>query len=169
MRDPVISPGLEHYNLTDSSQSVDFEGYHLGHVSTERDSSPRWTIMDLYKIHEPQTDARYVLDIQGRSVLYHSSDGNCNTGTPTPVSLLPQDAEPCGKCLPRGVVGDPDTWVEMEINQREITPCITPADVVKCLRGTRGGQQLSRPAQRLLASAMVADDAFDPTNIVSHL
>lgn len=166
MKDPVND--LTHFTLMDSSQSVDFDGYHLAHVSTERDSSPRWTIMDLYKINAPQTDARYVLDIQGRSVLFHSSDGNCNTGTPTLVSLLPQDAEPCGKCLPRGAVGGPDTWVEMEINQREITPCTTTADVVKCLRGTRGGQ-LSRPAQRLLAAAMAADDAFDPTNIVSHL
>lgn len=85
-------------------QELEFYGEHLGHASTERDSSVRWTEIDIYR-----TDGgNYVVVRLGQSLVYHTLESGCTTsGYKVKGDLIHEESEPCEKCNP-GVPEDSD-------------------------------------------------------------
>lgn len=148
--------------IRDAARTIEFEGTMLSDVSTETDSNPRWTEMELYLT----VDGRYVLTIIGRSVVYHDSAGRCNSGVPTPVGEidpeLRDELEPCPRCNPPG----PDdlagtVTIDLEEDRHVVHVCATAADVVRKLRNPKSSSSsISGPGQRLLAIAARCDDGI---------
>lgn len=148
---------------------VEFHGILLSEVSTETDR-PRWLEIELYKITDG-TD-RYVLHLNGRSVLYHSNESDCNTGLPTLASQLPGDAEPCFKCCPPRLNRlDVDSVVDLESDRHTVHVCADAQEVVDQLKlpyrkinyYNRAGfesRRLSSPAQLLLEKASPNDESI---------
>lgn len=170
MTDEAIMPdsSADLIKVRDATKTIEFQGRLLAHVTTESPNSPRWTVFDLYQV----TDGthRYVISIIGRSVVYHVHDGDCNTGIPNAMSLLPPDAEPCPRCRPD--VGDLDAdTVDLEEDYYNVAVCADRAEVELRLRTRHDGTvgTLSRPALRLLQLAASEDPAFDAGATVERL
>jgi hypothetical protein len=102
------------------------------------------------------------------SLLYHASNTTCRRrddrfmGTPTKVSDLPANAEPCGACnpaWPEELSGD--TMVRFEAARHTVIHCPTAMDVIEAVTvdRTRPGSQpfASGPATELLTEAALKD------------
>lgn len=157
--------------LRDATRTVEFQGELLSRVSTEVPSLPRWTTMELYRMTDGTN--RYVLSIVGYSVVYHVSDGFCDSGVSIPITELPSDAEPCVKCKPP-FYGEDRTatgTVNMEENYYQVAVCDSAAAVRTRLEMRKHGEPpaLSRPALRLLKIAAHTDSAFDAGSVVERL
>jgi len=67
----------------------------------------RWTDLTLYRVREPDSEYMYVLQVVGRSVLYHRTGGPCRSGINLPVSMVMRDEEryrelkACPDCNPK--------------------------------------------------------------------
>lgn len=81
----------------DSGPTYSFYGRLLGHASTERENSVRWTEIFIYK-----TDGgNYIVSRLGVSLVYHTGDSECTSmGTTIKGGRIREDAEPCERCNP---------------------------------------------------------------------
>jgi hypothetical protein len=145
----------------DGVTKVEFTGDLLAAVSTETDL-PRWLELALYKITEGPNTGKYALHTNGRSVVYHVHDGDCNKGVPKPAGDLPGYAEPCDRCRPsdRGVWFAPleKYVVDMEEDRPSLYLCDEASGVREQFEKWPGtGGKPSAPAQRLLRSAAQVD------------
>ena len=67
----------------------------------------RWTDLTLYRVRQPESEYTYVLQVVGRSVLYHRAGGTCRSGINLPVGVVMRDAEryqalkACPDCQPK--------------------------------------------------------------------
>jgi hypothetical protein len=84
----------------------------------------------------------FLLHTLGHSVVYHSTDGDCNRGIKVPVeefaarAEFPEDElEPCTRCYPP-LLGDvePGTRLELEILRHTVTKCRDADAVVERLK-----------------------------------
>jgi hypothetical protein len=66
----------------------------------------RWTDLTLYRVMEPGSEYEYVLQVVGRSVVYHRAGGSCRSGINLPVGVVMRDMEryralkACAECRP---------------------------------------------------------------------
>lgn len=166
----------ELFRVTGALTTLEFQGVRVAEVDTATERSPRWTVMELYRITDGPSAGRYVLSIIGCTVVYHHHGSACNTGVPTPSDELPAEAEPCERCTPSLTAGGVDT-VDLEEEWRNVQVCDGAQAVRDVLlttsrgkrTGARGAATLSRPAENLLQRAAQADPAFDPSRFVERL
>lgn len=154
--------------LEGPTSSVTFTGWCLAEVSTRTRRSLRWTMMELYRIQNPQTDTNYVLYIIGRSVLFHLEDSDCNSGVLMPFGELPEEAAPCRDCVTQSKTFGDEELVTFEDDLLTIHRCATAAEVIEKLfqiNHDTSKPEISRPALRLLKNASIIDPAFNPTSI----
>lgn len=66
----------------------------------------RWTNLTLYRVREEGSEYTYVLQVVGRSVIYHRAGGPCWSGIYLPVGVVLRDVEryqelvACSTCTP---------------------------------------------------------------------
>lgn len=115
----------ENYEVgNDAGPTYSFSGKLLGHATTERENSLRWTEIDIYR-----TDGgNYIVSRLGVSLVYHTNESECTSmGVPLKGARLRNDAEPCERCepaVPEDAGFDPE---EMFIAEKTMTS----ADVVE--------------------------------------
>lgn len=157
----AVNPPGDLIRVRDSARTLEFWGVEIAEVSTEKSSLPRWTEMRLYRVTDGT--GRYVLNIIGRSVVYHRTNDVCNAGIPVTADNLPDDAEPCAKCKPVDLddLVDDDT-VDFEEDRYTVHVVDGPDAVIGKLRNPRTATEsrlgaISGPGQRLLAIASAND------------
>lgn len=154
--DVSVSASTESGKLTklrDSYRDVEFVGELLSEVSTDNNSSPRWTEMELYKITEGPNAGKYVLSVMGRSVVYHQHNGSCNSGVPISVKEIDEDFEPCHRCNPPAPSDLASTLtVDLEEDRPHVHVIANPQELLKKLYNPQANA-ISGPGQRLLAIA----------------
>jgi hypothetical protein len=116
-------PGVDgKVEVQDADRVRTFKGFLMHRVSTEVAHKPQWLEIEAYKVTDGT--CRYVLHFTGRSVLYHASGSDCNTGVPTQASKLPMDSEPCRRCRPGNFrVALADKLYEAETDRHKIEVC----------------------------------------------
>lgn len=156
--------------LRDSYREVEFEGILLGEVSTDNNSSPRWTEMELYRITSGDNTGKYVLSVMGRSVVYHVHDGQCNSGVPTAVKKITDEFEPCNRCNPPSIRALTEgVIVDLEEDRPQVHVVADPQELLRKLHNPRANA-ISGPGQRLLAiSAMYEDETVKDEGIYNAL
>jgi hypothetical protein len=144
--------------LRDSYREVEFVGELLSEVSTDNNSSPRWTEMELYKITDGPSTGKYVLSVMGRSVVYHGHNGACNSGVPVSVKEISEEFEPCHRCNPPSPAKLGATLtVDLEEDRPQVHVVGDPQELLRKLHNPRANA-ISGPGQRLLAIAALHDD-----------
>lgn len=159
-----------------------FTGWLLATSTTKTERSQRWTDMRLYRIKNPRTAARYVLVIEGPSVVYHLPGWKCSSGEDYLASELPDAARPCRSCLPGGRRPAAGTRVVFERDILSVYHCADAAAVIRDLLDNsrskkegpgagRGNDKrvASQPAEDLLYEAAELDSAFDPDHLEIQL
>lgn len=130
----------------------------------------RWTDMTLYRVMEADSNYDYVIQVVGRSALYHRANGSCHKGVNMPVGLLRKDPDRyqaliiCGRegCEPADLddLGDADL-VAVEENLYTLYRCTDAVQVITIMqaRGSRG--QMSNLSVKLLQAAARVDPAIE--------
>lgn len=156
-----------------------FYGVLLAEHSTETPYRPRWIEMTVYRDWEVKRDDAgeatsplvpvgprgYVLQVVGRSVVYHKHESRCHNGLiPVHNATLDDDAEPCAACKP-GDLDDlePEEIVDTEKDRFTVHQCATTDELVERLHDPKspagsGLDGLSAPAQTLLQLAAAKDE-----------
>jgi hypothetical protein len=154
----IAEPEGELRRLRDSYRDVEFVGKLLSEVSTDNNSSPRWTEMELYLITEGPNAGKYVLSVMGRSVVYHQHGGTCNSGVPTGVKDIDEEFEPCHRCNPPAPnMLAATVTVDLEEDRPKIDMVSTPQELLRKLHNPKANA-ISGPGQRLLAIAAMHED-----------
>lgn len=145
--------------ITGEDRTYVFHGALITDVTTEASTLPRWTEIELYRFTDGT--ARYLVHIIGRSVIYHRSGSVCNSGVPTPMFDLTEDAEPCPRCRPPKYVDSDqdDIVVDVESDRHTVAVCATVPEVFNALK-VPGRVGFTAPAQRLIDRAKLADPVF---------
>jgi hypothetical protein len=128
----------------------------------------RWTDLTLYRVWQQDSDYDYVIQVVGRSVLYHRSNGSCHQGVSIPVGQLRKDVaryealEPCDRagCRPVDLddLGDTDS-VSVEGDLFSLYKCKDAAEVVSSMI-SRSGRAKSGLSTKLLHNAAQLDMAI---------
>jgi len=155
--------------VRDTKEVLEFQGELVTDSSSDDRSQPRWTELVLYRLTDGTQ--RYVLQVIGRSTVYHAANG-CERGVPIPLVDLADRyldeactepiPEPCEECRPLDVEavdpGDP-TVVKMEIDWYSAYECRDVEELLQRLRLTKGRSigQFSMPALLLLDRAKSVD------------
>lgn len=130
----------------------------------------RWTDITLYRVIQESSDYQYVVQVVGRSVVYHTSGGPCHKGVGVEVRLLYADddryqaLEPCPRCAPDDLEDfAPTDMVAIEEDLSSLYLCANADEVVSALyrRGDMSGKrppgQLSSLSVKLLTAACRID------------
>lgn len=164
---PPPSPGW--VQVRDTKEVLEFQGELVTDSSSDDRAQPRWTELVLYRLTDDTQ--RYVLQVIGRSTVYHAANG-CERGVAVKLSELADRyldeactepiPEPCEECRPADVeaVGPDDpTVVKMEIDWYSAYECQTVEELLQRLRLTKGRSigQFSMPALLLLDRAKSVD------------
>jgi hypothetical protein len=154
----TAEPEGELRRLRDSYREVEFVGELLSEVSTDNNSSPRWTEMELYRITEGDSTGKYVLSVMGRSVVYHVHNGTCNSGVPVGVKEIDEEFEPCHRCNPpRPAELGRVLTVDLEEDRPQVHVVADPQELLRKLHNPKANA-ISGPGQRLLAIAAMNED-----------
>lgn len=155
---PTSADSSKLIKLRDSYREVEFVGQLLSEVSTDNNSSPRWTEMELYRITDGQNTGKYVLSVMGRSVVYHVHNGACNSGVPVAVKEIDEEYEPCHRCNPPAPHALASLLsVDLEEDRPQVHVVSDPQELLKKLHNPRANA-ISGPGQRLLAIAAFHED-----------
>lgn len=118
--------------IADTSWNYD-TAFERGHV--------RWTDITLYRNCTPGAQYRYVIQVVGRSVVYHRPNGRCHKGIAVPVSRLRLDEERyqnlavCQICTPPDLEDMQDTdIVNAEEDLFTLHKCENADAVVKTMQ-----------------------------------
>jgi hypothetical protein len=164
---PPPAPGL--VRVRDTKEVLEFQGELVTDSSSDDRSQPRWTELVLYRLTDGTQ--RYVLQVIGRSTVYHAADG-CERGVPVPLADLADRyldeactepiPEPCEVCRPRDVEAvepNDETVVKMEVDWYSAYECQNVDELLQRLRLTKGRSmgQFSMPALLLLDRAKSVD------------
>lgn len=152
----------ENYTVEqDAGPTYSFSGRLLGHATTEREDSFRWTEIDIYK-----TDGgNYIIVRLGKSLIYHEGDSECTTmGVPIKGERIRRDAEPCERCDPK--VPEDDDFDPEELFVAEKTFCGAeivedPKKVADALSTWDKGKQMRRLSS-VASEALHKAAATDP-------
>lgn len=139
------------------------------YADAKRKRYNRWTDIALYGVaHDPTI--RYVIQITGRSSLYHRVGGSCGQGVAIPVGKLAEDEErydyleACTSCKPKDLddLSNTDS-VKVEVDLHKLYRCANADEVVAAMysHGRREGNAPSGLSVRLLTTAATLDPAID--------
>lgn len=149
----------QEYVIRDGRRNVKFVGEKLAQVSSERSSSPRWTVMELYRT---TNESLYVVSRVGMSTVYHTSDCTLAVQNRLPYGHelragVPNDEEmellrACVQCRPRR--GDPAELLRFEQERHWAGIAETPEACIDMLyRNDNGARSLPWIAANLLSEA----------------
>ncbi len=143
---------------------------------TARTKGVRWTDMILYAADPDRYPYEYVLQIIGRSIVYHDITGHCNRGTRRLVGDINKEEpdryevlQPCPRCRPKdlSVLKDKDI-VSAEEDRYSLYMCHTVDDLVDQLVDPRikaigglGQRLLDEAAQKNYAIAQLKETVLD--------
>jgi hypothetical protein len=160
---------MRDYTVRDGDRALTFFGIELAFSSSAGSrggrSRPiddlRWTEMTVYRT----IDDRYVLEMIGRSDVYHraAGAGGCLYGTPSLVRFLDSDRRPCTTCKPPAAKDlDPDENISVELDRYTTRTVDTAADLVAACHSAdnRGYRYLTDVARNVLNDATVKDAAL---------
>lgn len=157
--------------VLDQTGPLSFCGELLAEVSWTYDTAyrrghTRWTDIALYRVLDESNQYEYVVQVLGRSVVYHRADGPCGRGVRVTVGSI-RNNDPdryealaaCHICNPADLddLGDGDR-VSEEGDIPTLYKCRDAMEVVQCVseRG-RGSMNPSSPNMRLLQAAYMKD------------
>lgn len=160
--------------VQDAAGPLRFQGTVVADLSWDYDAAyesghNRWTDITLYRVLEDDSPYKYVVQVVGRSVMYHRVNGKCRSGVNMPVGLLRQDDSryqaliSCDKrgCAPADLdeLDDAD-MVAVEEDLYTLYRCKDAVEVITIMqnRGNRG--QMSNLSVKLLQAASRLDPAF---------
>lgn len=161
------APGAQVITVRDDMGPLEFVGETVADLSWSYDEAyerghTRWTDITLYRVLQDGAQYKYVIQIVGRSVLYHRLNGPCHRGVNVPVGLVRQDDEryqsldPCPNagCQPADLeeFGDNDI-VSVEENLYTLYKCPTADYVVEVMYERGGRDRKSGLSQKLLQAA----------------
>lgn len=154
-------------------EDLEFPGELVADSSSDDQTQTRWTELVLYRLTDDT--GRYVLQVIGRSLIYHALTG-CSRGVQVTLReladrYLSEDCadpipEPCADCHPVDIEADDalvdGTVVKMEVDWYAAHECPTVPVLLERLRLTRGRSagQFSMPALLLLDRAKRVDPAI---------
>lgn len=157
------TPGAQDLVVRDEMGPLPFVGELIADLSWTYDEAHdrghlRWTDITLYRVLQ-ESVYKYLIQVVGRSVVYHDPTGSCHRGVSVTVGALAQDderyqaLEPCKTCKPKDLdkIGD-TTPVAVEENLYSLHKCRTAHEVVDVLY--RRGNHLSL---KLLQTASAID------------
>jgi len=154
---------------------LEFVGERVTDSSSDDRTQPRWTDLTLYRLTDGS--GRYVLQVVGRSVVYHAVSG-CERGVHVSLRELADHyldeaceepvPEPCPVCKPVDIEADlsavtpGDLVVKMEVDRYSAYECRGVDELLQRLRLTQQvkGAGFSMPSLLLLDRAKVADPAI---------
>lgn len=144
-----IPPNIQTIKVRDRIGPLAFQGQMIADVSwtyeeAAESGNDRWTNITLYRVHEGTTPYKYVIQVIGRSVIYHLADGPCGKGVRMKVGLLSaaSDQERYDALRPCGVRGcnpldledlSPDDTVAVEVDRPTLHKCADADQVVRVL------------------------------------
>ena len=145
------------------------------YADARRSGYTRWTDITLYSVDEEGSDLSYVIQVVGRSVVYHTPNSPCRRGVTVEVGVLSKDAaryealEPCTQpgCAPADLdeLDDADQ-VATEVDRFSVYRCRNAEEVIGVMhrRDSAGGKRpeghLSGISIRLLQVAAGVDSAI---------
>lgn len=109
--DSTASGGSSRVRVRDQDGPLEFDGTMVADLSWTYDMAKtyghtRWTDLTLYRVTQEGSQYEYVLQVVGRSLLYHSVNGLCRSGINLTVGMVYQDTEryealeACKQCNP---------------------------------------------------------------------
>lgn len=119
----------EYFTLEqDAGPTYSFNGRLLGHATTERENSYRWTEIDIYR-----TDGgNYIISRLGKSLVYHAGDSECTSmGIPIKGERIREEAEPCERCDPKIPEDDDFDPEELFIAEKTMSSAEVVEDATK--------------------------------------
>lgn len=124
----------------------------------------RWTDMVLYEVTQ-DSPVKFMLQVVGRSLVYHREDG-CRKGVGITVGRLLKNDEryeelvACRDCRPKDLdFLKADVTVNVEEDRFQLHRCYDTEDVINALRDNRTGI-ISGLGQKLLSNAASAHAEF---------
>lgn len=127
----------------------------------------RWTDITLYRVLQDDIPFAYMIQVVGRSVVYHKNGGPCRRGVNLLVGSLVQDEarydalEACQEpgCEPTDLddLSDSDK-VSVEVDIPSLHKCKDAAEAVKILYDRGGRERESGPSIKLLQAAAIVDE-----------
>lgn len=100
---------MKEHTVRDKGDRVTFVGERIGHASTRKQDSVRWTELNIYRTEK----GNYVVEKLGRAVVYHVSGADCASGIDITGYQIASESEPCEKC-------DPDVPEDIGFNAEEV-------------------------------------------------
>ena len=161
------TPGASKLVVRDEVGPLPFVGEMVADLSWSFDEAharghQRWTDITLYRVMQ-RSEYKYLIQVVGRSVVYHDPTGSCHRGVNVTVGALARDddryqaLDPCRECRPQdlGEIKDDAFVVAVEENLYTLHRCKTADAVVDVLY--RRGNHLSL---KLLQTASAFDDGI---------
>lgn len=134
----------------------------------------RWTDLTLYRVLQESSAYLYVVQVVGRSVVYHKPTGPCHKGIGSEVGRLKDDVlrwdalQPCERCNPEDLEDyNSSDIVAVEEDLSSLYLCKDADEVVNALyrRGDMSGKrppgQLSSLSVKLLMAACRKDKEIE--------
>jgi hypothetical protein len=100
---------MKEHTVKDKNDRVAFVGERIGHASTRKQDSLRWTELNIYRTEK----SNYVIEKLGRAVVYHRLGETCASGSKITGYQISAESEPCETC-------DPDIPEDIGFNAEEI-------------------------------------------------
>jgi hypothetical protein len=169
-----IPQSAQEIRVRDEYGPLSFVGEKVADLSWNYDAAyerghTRWTDLTLYRVWQQDSEYDYVVQVVGRSVLYHRLNGSCHQGVSIPVSRLRQDVgryealEPCTRpgCQPADLedLNDSDS-VSVEEDLFSLYKCKNAEEVVDTMYA-RSGRARSGLSMKLLQAASRVDDGIE--------
>lgn len=170
MTSPEIPAEATKIVVWDRGVPLEFVGEKLVDLSWSYDDAAeadhtRWTDLILYRVYDESSAYRYVIQVVGRSVVYHKANGPCRYGVVMHVSRIRRDTErydalvPCNQCG----VGDIDEMdgtdsVAVEVDRPSLEKCRGAFDVVQVLQRRSARERESGLSMKMLQTAVEVDD-----------
>jgi hypothetical protein len=160
--------------VRDEAGPLEFAGESVADLSWTYDVAEsyghvRWTDLTLYRVLEEGSEWRYVIQIVGRSVVYHKVGDQCSAGIPRTVAMLKRNPERwnalrvCPTCDPEDLEDlAPGDVVAVEEDLPTLHRCRSAAEVVNVMHARSARERKNGLSLKLLQiSSEVDEDIAD--------
>lgn len=153
--DSTPSGGGNRVRVRDQDGPLEFQGEMVADLSWTYEMAKtyghlRWTDLTLYRVTQEGSPYKYVLQVVGRSLVYHAVSGVCRSGINLTVSMVYQDQaryealEACQQCSPPDLDDmDLSATVSVEEDLPTLYRCRDAADFLEVM-GKRIAQERNR-------------------------
>lgn len=162
-------PGTKRIVVRDEIGPLEFDGEMVADLSWDYSTAAeyghdRWTDLSLYRVLQEGSEYTYVVQVVGRSVVYHKVGGSCRGGMRRMVGVLKQNNERfnalriCDRCDPDDLdeMRDTDT-VNVEEDLPTLYKCKGAKEVVDVLYSRIIKEKRAGLSMKLLQAAADAD------------